>query len=187
MTRKPARVRHIQNGRWHALPAAVFLIAMISTANAQDAAEPDPAWRASALALVPPGYVAGRAYRTDDPALTGYLAVHPASANDPKSPLSAFATRETLFVRLTKGDGGLRALSAELKPRDSNDPDDDGDGFAKTSAELAQKRAALPPGTEPCDLGAWSEDHDPKGLNVRAEPSAKARILGTLPQPYRLK
>ena len=42
-------------------------------------------------------------------------------------------------------------------------------------------------GTEPCSLGAWSDDRDPKGLNVRAEPSAKARVLGTLPPPYRLK
>ena len=27
----------------------------------------------------------------------------------------------------------------------------------------AAKRATLPEGTEPCDLGAWSEDRDPKG------------------------
>ena len=36
-------------------------------------------------------------------------------------------------------------------------------------------------------LGAWSADRDPKGLNVRAEASMQARVLGTLPPPYRLK
>ena len=185
--RKPARILANQNGRWHTWPAAVFLITMIGTAYAQTAAEPDPAWRTSALALVPPGYVAGQAYRTDEPALTGYLAVHPMGANDPKSPFSTFAARETLVVRLAKGDGGLRAAAAELKPRRNDDSDANGDDLARTPAERAQKRAALPPGTEPCDLGAWSEDRDPNGLNVRAEPSAKARILGTLPPPYRLK
>jgi hypothetical protein len=78
----------------------------------------------------------------------------------------------------------LRALSAELKPRATDGDDED---LTKLNVELAQQRAGLPDGTEPCDLGAWSEDRDPNGLNVRAEPSTKARVLGTLPPPYRLK
>ena len=91
----------------------------------------------------------------------------------------------------------LRALSAEMKPRDEptrgnrdttmTDPDGEERQFEKLDAELAARRATLPEGTEPCDLGAWSWDRDPKGLNVRAEPSAKSRVLGTLPPPYRLK
>jgi hypothetical protein len=67
------------------------------------------------------------------------------------------------------------------------DPDGEERQFEKLDAELASKRAKLPEGTEPCDLGAWSEDRDPRGLNVRAEPSVKSRVLGTLPPPYRLK
>jgi hypothetical protein len=39
----------------------------------------------------------------------------------------------------------------------------------------------------PCDLGAWSIDRDPKGLNVRAAPSTRARILGTLPPPFHFR
>lgn len=39
----------------------------------------------------------------------------------------------------------------------------------------------------PCELRGWSEDRDPNGLNVRAEPSVKAKILGTLPPPYNFK
>jgi hypothetical protein len=43
--------------------------------------EPEPAWRASALAMVPSGYVAGEAYRTEEAGQTGYLAVYPANAS----------------------------------------------------------------------------------------------------------
>lgn len=34
-----------------------------------------------------------------------------------------------------------------------------------------------------CFFGGWSGDKDPKGLNVRAGPSADAAIVGTLPPP----
>jgi hypothetical protein len=163
---------------------SIAVLALPAGAAIAQAPEPHPAWRESALALVPSGYVAGEAYRTDEAGQTGYLAVYPANASDPKSPASVFAPRQALVIRLAKGDSGLRALSAELKPRESDGGDDD---FTKLHAELARKRAALPDGTEPCELGAWSEDRDPHGLNVRAEPSAKARVLGTLPPPYRLK
>ena len=36
-----------------------------------------------------------------------------------------------------------------------------------------------------CSFSGWSSDPDPRGLNVRAEPSATARIVGTLPPPER--
>ena len=173
------------------------LISLTATASAQRAAEPEPAWRASALALVPAGYVAGEAWRTDETAMTGLLAVYPAQADDPKSPGSVFAPRQVLVVKLALKDGATRALSAEMKPRDEptrgnrgttmTDPDGDEERFASLHAGLAAKRATLPPGTEPCDLGAWSSDRDPRGLNVRAEASVQARVLGTLPPPYPLK
>ena len=176
-----------------ALLSIAVVASWVTAAIAQSAPEPEPAWHISALALVPAGYVAGEAYRTAD--TIGYLAVYPAHANDPKSRFSVFATREVLIVKLDKD--GQHALSAELKPRSDptrgnrdttmTDPDGEERGYEKSHAELATKRAELPDGTEPCDLGAWSEDRDPKGLNVRAEPSVKARVLGTLPPPYRLK
>jgi hypothetical protein len=133
--------------------------------------------------MVPAGYVAGLAYRTEGS--TGYLAVYPAPSNDPKTPASVFAARQVLVVTLTAD--ATRAISAALKPRTEQAPDNDDADFAKLHADLAAKRASLPEGTEPCDLGAWSIDKDPSGLNVRAEPSVKARVLGTLPPPYRLK
>ena len=162
------------------LIAAALLCVATQAARADDS---EPAWRASALAMVPAGYVAGLAYRTDGS--TGYLAVYPATANDPKTPASVFAGRQALVVTLTPD--ATRAVSADLKPRAEPDPDNDEADFAKLHAELAAKRASLPDGTEPCSLGAWSIDKDPNGLNVRAEPSTTGRVLGTLPPPYRLK
>src|ERR1700677_3435117 len=39
----------------------------------------------------------------------------------------------------------------------------------------------LPSGITECNFTAFSRDHDPAGLNVRAEPDGNARILGRLP------
>src|SRR5436190_13042058 len=102
-----------------ALLSIAVVTSLVTAAIAQS--EPEPAWRASALALVPENYVAGEAYRTDEAALTGYLAVYSGKANDPKSPASMFAPRPMLTVKLGKSDGALRALSAELKPRVDSD------------------------------------------------------------------
>ena len=78
------------------LVAASMLYVAASAAHADDS---EPAWRASALAMVPAGYVAGAAYRTDG--ATGSLAVYPATSNDPKTPASVFAARQALVVTLT--------------------------------------------------------------------------------------
>jgi hypothetical protein len=168
---------------------ATALIAVASPGGAQDRVPPP--WRDSALALVPPGYVAGEAYGGKGDA--GYLAVYPAGADDPKSPGSVFTPRQVLVVAIRNGN----AASVELKAPDGiprgntdttqTDPNGTEEEFDKLHRELAANRPALPPGTEPCDLGAWSIDKDPKGLNVRAEPNTSARVLGTLPPPYRLK
>ncbi|MCP3465168.1 SH3 domain-containing protein [Bradyrhizobium sp. CCGUVB23] len=178
-----------------ALRLIAATVLSVATAAAARADDNEPAWRASALVHVPAGYVAGEAYRTDPAGLTGYLAVDRANSNDPKTPASVFAPRQVLVVKLTPD--ATRAVSAELQPRTDparsnrdttmSDPDSEESEYDKLQAELATKRDALPDGTEPCDLGGWSEDKDPKGLNVRAEPTVKARVLGTLPAPYRLK
>jgi len=162
------------------LIAATILSVATQAAYSDDT---EPAWRASALAFVPAGYAAGTAYRTEG--ATGYLAIYPAASNDPKIPASVFAARQSLVVALTSD--ATRAVSAELNPRTEPAPDGDDTDFAELHADLAAKRSSLPEGTEPCALDAWSIDKDPHGLNVRAEPSVKARVLGTLPPPYRLK
>jgi hypothetical protein len=139
---------------------------------------------------VPAGCVAGDAYRTDAETMTGYFAVCPAGSDDAKMPASAFAPRQALVVRVIQAEGRLQAIAADLQPR-GNVPrgiatpttvDNDGKDrdYARLDRELLDGAATPPPGTEPCQLGAWSEDRDPTRLNVRAEPG-KARVLGTLP------
>lgn len=165
------------------------LLAMLaSPAMAQQRPrEPDPPWRASALALLPQDYVAGEAYRTDGN--VGYLAVYPVTANDPKSPGSAYARREVLVVRIVDGKAVSGVMQARADPtrgnRDTTNDDPDAIERQETTAQQDGKRADLPPGTEACDLYAWSADGDPNGLNVRAEPSTTSKILGTLPPPYK--
>lgn len=176
----------------HRILAALWLLAGTTAA----AAEP---WRDSAIRLLPQGYVAGTATHTDLAAMTGLLAAFPAGADDPRTPGSAFDRGHVLEVRLARQGDALLAVSGRLRPRraedrlrqlrgaDATSSDALLDQFEEMNREIAARAEDLPPGTVPCDLHAWSTDRDPKGLNVRAEPSTKARILGTLPPPWRFK
>src|SRR5215207_2913617 len=114
--RRPARLLILPSMRRMVLFSIAALASSVGAAVAQTP-EPELAWRKSALALVPSGYVGGDAYRTDEAAMSGYLAVYPANASDPKSPASVFAPRQVLVVKLAKTDGARRASSAELQPR----------------------------------------------------------------------
>src|SRR6266511_3630780 len=146
--RRPQRLLVLSVMHKMLLFSIAALASLVGAAIAQTP-EPEPAWRKSALALVPAGYV-GDAYRTDEAAMTGYLAVYPANANDPKSPGSVFAPRQVLVVKLAKSDGALRASSAELQPRvdptsgnrdtTTTDPDGEERQFEKLDAELAAGR-----------------------------------------------
>ncbi len=120
------------------LIAAAILCVATQAARADDT---EPAWRASALAMVPAGYVAGTAYRTEGS--TGYLAVYPASSNDPKTSASVFAARQALVVTLTPD--ATRAVSVDLKPRSGPDPDND-DTDSQSSTPIS------PPGAQRCPM-----------------------------------
>lgn len=183
------------------LRLAALLMLLATSVAAQTAPQPraEPEWYDSAIAFIPDGYVAGASFHidnTDAKAPTGYIAVYPKGANDPKTPASAFDAGHMLVATLTRTDGKLKAASGELRPRDpslsSNIPReisaarDEGD-YATLHAELRTKAKSLPDGTMPCDLHGWSDDKDPKGLNVRAEPTVKSKVLGTLPPPYKFK
>jgi hypothetical protein len=169
------------------IAAAVFF-GLAAPAAAND----EPAWAEPAKALVPQGYVAGLAFPSGSDATTGYIAVYPASANDPKTPLSTFAPKKLFAVTLEIADGEARPVSGELIDRDPAMPAFDEESefgsseveFAHYHSELLATAPDLPPGTEPCAMSGWSTDPDPNGLNVRAEPSTKAEILGTLPPPF---
>ena len=45
---------------------SIAVLALLAGAAIAQTPEPEPAWRAGALAIVPSGYVAGEAYRTDE-------------------------------------------------------------------------------------------------------------------------
>lgn len=179
----------------------MLLAAALSLAPALALAEtpPDPDWAGSARRLVPQGYVGGAAIRTDEAAMTGHLAAFRADANDPKTPASAFDPGQVLVVKLVLEGGKLTAASGELRARE---PETEAelkarakvhsaysgeDEYLKLHEEMRAKAAQLPEGTTPCEFGAWSQDRDPKGLNVRAEPNVNAKILGTLPPPYKFR
>lgn len=55
--------------------------------------------------------------------------------------------------------------------------------LAAFSSAFAQEQVYVPEDETECDLAGWSVDADPAGLNVRADPSTEARVIGTLP-PY---
>jgi hypothetical protein len=54
-------------------------------------------------------------------------------------------------------------------------------------APAAAAEPALRTGPTACALAGWSADADPKGLNVRAAPSADSRVVGVLPPPAPLE
>ncbi|MEH2509922.1 hypothetical protein V1291_001276 [Nitrobacteraceae bacterium AZCC 1564] len=172
-----------------------LLFAPPASAQLAAPAPAQPEWYDSALRFIPDGYVGGSGYRytstdgSDAKALTGYIAVYPKGADDPKTPASTFDTGHVLVVKLGRVDGKLTAMSGELQRRDSKPGNEipreltsahDEVDYDALNRDLLAKAKSLPSGTMPCELRGWSEDKDPKGLNVRAEPSVKAKILGTL-------
>jgi hypothetical protein len=175
-----------------------ILLGLTATASAQPPptrAPEQPAWYESALKFVPPGHVAGYAIRNDEAKLKGVLPVFPATADDPAKPASAFDRGQVLEVELKRNGNALEAVSATLRPREPGEtgpPQGTSDGdltkqFIDINRAVETRFRNLPPGTMACNFGAYSIDKDRKGLNVRAEPSAQAHILGTLPPPYRFK
>ncbi|HEX8168285.1 MAG TPA: hypothetical protein VF601_21170 [Beijerinckiaceae bacterium] len=154
-------------------------------------------WVPEARALVPAGFVAGEPFDTDLNAMAGHLAAFRAGADDPASPGSAFDPGWELVARLELRDGALAVAGHEWRRREAPQGPDGGArdlaelrterDYAAAHRALQERGARLPAGTMPCELGAWSADRDPKGLNVRAGPSAGARVLGRLPPPFRYK
>ena len=82
----------------------------------------------------------------------------------PRSAWSGFAAMTALALTLSAASSVVSAEEAKAKP--------------------------LPPGVAACDFGALANDHTREGLNIRAEPSADAAILGrlrVLENPYHEK
>lgn len=54
---------------------------------------------------------------------------------------------------------------------------------ANASSAVAPARAQAAAPASACSFSGWSGDLDPRGLNVRAGPTANERVLGVLPPP----
>jgi len=54
-------------------------------------------------------------------------------------------------------------------------------GLCAIAPAFAQESAWVPSVETTCQIEGWSIDTDPKGTNVRAAPSVKARVVGKLP------
>lgn len=171
-----------------------FIIAasVALSAGVVSAAEFDAEWLPRAEKFLPEGYVFGQVIATTPDEREATVAVFPADANDPASPGSVFDPGEVLVVTLE--DTGLRfepvagALrEREVPPAPLADPGDQSEAsYAYLHREIwIRGEQDYPSGTEPCDLGAWSINDDPAGLNVYLKPSPDSRLLGTLPPRYR--
>jgi len=55
-------------------------------------------------------------------------------------------------------------------------------GLCAIAPAFAQEPVWVPSVETLCQIAGWSIDTDPKGTNVRAAPSAKARVVGKLPR-----
>ncbi|MDF2116342.1 SH3 domain-containing protein [Roseiarcaceae bacterium H3SJ34-1] len=173
------------------LLTAVSLIASVAAwnapARAQDEAQDETGeWVEKAAALVPAGFVAGRAYRVDRAAMRGYVAAFPAGSDDPATPGSAFDPGYRVVAKLDLVDGKLAFASgtfARLSWEDSTSPEDE-DHHTGLRNKLSATASKLPAGTTPCLINAWSASDSRKGLSVRARPAADAPVLGLISPPY---
>jgi hypothetical protein len=185
-------MRYLSRAR---LLAAVSLIASMAVwhapANAQDMAQDKTqdesgAWVEKAAALVPAGFVAGRAYRVDPETMTGYVAAFPTGSDDVATPGSAFDPGYMVVAKLDLVDGKLTFASGTFTRRTWADTtaSENEDYHAAIRNRLTAAASKLPAGTTPCLVYAWSASDSRKGLPVRARPVANSPVLGMLSPPY---
>ena len=142
-------------------------------------------WRHGLDQAFPDGAGDGANLSIDLEGMTGRIAVR-ARADMPGTRLaSAYGENRVVVAKLAWRNDKLVVESSETTLR-KRDEESFLDEITDQDEKIRQELKLLPSGTEPCSLGAWSNDSDPKGLNVRAEPSAKARVLGIVPPPRKL-
>lgn len=143
------------------------------------------AWAQTAREVAGPGWTAGVVRRVDFRTMTGFLSLYRTGSDDPATPGSAYGSRgRVVRVRLAFEDGRLVARDAAVVDHGEMQ-DEETVEIIEGETTAQQLRRRLPAGTEPCTLmTAWSIDTDPAGLNVRAQPSARARVVGIVPPPW---
>lgn len=141
-------------------------------------------WVARARDLAGPGLALGQVRLVDFDRMAGYVAGFPAQADDPARPASALGEHPLLKAHLAFQDGRLVTVRVERVDRAEIQDVEESAAIADREEWAREARRRVPAGTEPCELSGWSVDADAAGLNVRAQPSGQARILGRVPPPW---
>jgi hypothetical protein len=143
------------------------------------------AWVAEALRMAAAPGRAGRAIRIDFDRLEGQIAVFRPDADAPATPGSAADLGSVVIAKLAWSGAGLTVTETRLGNRTDVLTPEEREALAEERSTRESAVAKLPQGVEPCEIAGWSNDPDPAGMNVRAEPNASARILGRVPAPWR--
>ena len=151
--------------------SGLLLLAASCQASAADGDFP---WAAEARALAPDHWIGGQVIGFDPTAKTGVIAVYPKGDNVPTTHGMA------LEVRLDDSADPIRS-SATMRDKKPTEHIFFQTDSAPRPEEDFEPTSHLPKGTTACSTGGWMNDSDPKGLNLRAGPSAKARIVAQLP------
>jgi hypothetical protein len=142
------------------------------------------AWVGKAAGTLERNFVAGQVRLVDFTRMAGYLAVFPADSDDPARPGSERTDLALVKAHLAFENGQLVVKSVERVHRNEIQDVEESAAIADIEESFASARRRLPRGTEPCYLNAWSIDTDPAGLNVRAGPSERSRVLGRVPPAW---
>ncbi len=139
-------------------------------------------WQQALESAFPPNANGGANLGIDLETLQGRIAIR-SHAKDPGAEPARFDSGNRMLVaKLAFHDGQLRAETSAIveRPRGAEpflDRLDEEDATLRTDLKT------LPEGTEACSLRAWSNDTDPSGLNMRAAPSSRAKVIGIVPPP----
>jgi hypothetical protein len=145
-------------------------------------------WAREAAKQLPADLAVGQPLGVDLVAMRGRLGVHRARSDDPAHPGSAYEEDRVIIADLVWRQGALAAAAIRIEPRKKDASGDEPLDDIRAQDEDARKSIKnLPAGVEPCAIAAWSNDRDPHGLNVRAEPSTAGKILGVVPPPYKFQ
>ncbi len=143
-------------------------------------------WQKAARAALPENEREGSALSIDLERMEGRLSIRAGGTDPAVGPLpSAFAPRRVLVAALVWRGGELSVDKTSIVERRAND-EVALDGFESAEADSRAALGTLPPGVEPCTISGWSNDVDRKGLNVRAAPDAKAKVVGIVPPPRKM-
>ncbi len=142
-------------------------------------------WRESLDKVIADTARGGSPLSIDLERMEGRIAVRSPGADPGTRMPSAYDESRVIVARLFWRDGLLVADSAATTMRKAGE-EPFLDQIAAMDEKIRKGLKNLPEGTEPCSLGAWSTETDPKGLNVRAAPGPQSKVLGIVPPARRM-